>query len=263
METFYRGMRERHHVLIDHGKPAGGTWNLDKENRKPFKKGVTVRPLPHFSPDEITRQVIDDVNRTFADHPGSTGGFALPVSRHDAETALDDFLQHRLAEFGAYEDAMVSSEPILFHSHLSSLLNAGLLAPLAVVRAAEKRYRDGLAPLNSVEGFCRQIIGWREYVYGIYWAFMPDYRDRNPRQSSRPLPQFFWDGQTEMNCLKHSLGGVVERAYSHHIQRLMVICNFATLAGLNPQAVNDLVPVDVHRQPRLGRHAERRRHGDE
>lgn len=239
METFYRGMRERHNILLDHGKPAGGKWNLDHDNRKPFKATVAVPPLPAFGPDDITRAAMADVEREFAAHPGNTAGFDLPVTRADAEAALADFLEHRLPLFGAYEDAMASAEPILFHSHLSSLLNAGLLDPLRVVRAAEQRYRDGLAPLNSVEGFCRQIIGWREFVYGIYWAFMPGYRDRNPRQSTRSLPQFFWDGKTDMNCLRHALGGVVERAYSHHIQRLMVICNFATLAGLRPQDVND------------------------
>ncbi|MGN6504396.1 MAG: cryptochrome/photolyase family protein [Tepidisphaeraceae bacterium] len=239
METFYRKMRDAHGVLMEGPDPVGGTWNLDKQNRRPFKKGVKIPKPKAFKPDDITRAAIDDVNRHFPDHPGSADGFSLPVTRKHARQALNDFLDHRLPTFGDYEDAMVSGEPVLFHSMLSFLINAGLLAPLEVVRAAAERFKSGKAPLNSVEGFCRQIIGWREYVYGIYWSFMPGYRQRNARKSDRPLPYFFWDANTQMNCLRQSVGNVVENAYSHHIQRLMVICNFATLAGLNPQAVND------------------------
>lgn len=239
METFYRRMRKEHDVLMDAGEPVGGTWNLDTENRKPAPK--TLRPPPpiSFKPDAITRAAIADIEREFHGHPGNAATFDLPVTRAQAIESLNDFLDHRLPAFGDYEDAMLTGQPIMYHSRLSPLLNAGLLLPMECIRAAEKRYHQGQAPLNSVEGFVRQILGWREYVYGIYWSFMPEYRERNARQSTRPLPQFFWDGNCRMNCLKQTIDGVLERGYSHHIQRLMVICNFATLVGLSPQAVND------------------------
>lgn len=239
MEHFYRRMREEHGVLMEGGKPAGGTWNFDKENRKAPPKKLKVPPLPVFEPDGITREVLAEVERRFPDHPGKVEGFSLPVTREWAEVALEDFVENRLGMFGDYEDAMVTGEPVLFHSFLSPMLNAGLLSPMACIRAAEGAWKEGRAPLNAVEGFVRQILGWREYVYGIYWAFMPEYRERNSRGSTRSLPSFFWDGKTEMNCLRQTVSGVIEQAYSHHIQRLMVMCNFSTLAGLSPQAVND------------------------
>ena len=239
MEVHYRRVRARHKVLMQGNKPVGGQWNLDKLNRKPFKKTISIPKLKTFEPDAITRDVMAEVTRRFGDNYGTVDGFDMPVTRQQAQTAFDDFLDHRLPLFGDYEDAMVTGEPFLFHSYLSATINAGLLNPLEVVHAAEQRFLDGRAPLNSVEGFVRQIIGWREYVYGIYWAFMPEYRDRNARKSSHALPQFFWTAETKMNCLHQSVGGVVAHGYSHHIQRLMVLCNFATLAGITPQAVND------------------------
>jgi deoxyribodipyrimidine photolyase-related protein len=239
METFYRRMRQKHGVLMDGGKPVGGEWNLDKLNRKRLPSRIVVPPMPSFAPDSITRQVIRDIDRDFPDHYGSTTGFDLPVTREDARRSFDDFLEHRLPLFGDYEDAMSSQHPLLFHSLLSPVINVGLLDPMSCIRATEKQFRDGKVPLNSAEGFIRQLLGWREYVYGIYWSFMPEYRDRNAHRAERELPDFFWDGRTEMNCLRHAVGAVVERGYAHHIQRLMVIGNFATLAGLSPQAVND------------------------
>ena len=251
METFYRRMRVEHRLLMDGERPCGGAWNLDKLNRRGARS--VPRPLPEvptFPPDAITLAAMRDVDRHFADHPGTTNGFAMPVSRGDADRAFADFLERRLPQFGEHEDAMLSGEPTLFHSEISLLLNLGLLSPLDACRAAENEYRVGRAPLNSVEGFVRQIVGWREYVHGIYHALMPGYRDRNaPRGSKRPLPDWFWTGDVEMNCLRHSIGGVVERGYAHHIQRLMVICNFATLAGLAPSEVNDwfyAMFVDAH-----------------
>ena len=250
METFYRRMRTRHRVLMDGDRPAGGAWNFDRENRKPFKRAAVAVPRRRtFAPDAITRDVINEVDRRFADHPGKLDDFALPVTRKQARLAFVQFLNERLCLFGDYEDAMATDEPVLFHSTISASLNAGLLSPMEVIRAAEKRYRRGVAPLHCVEGFVRQILGWREYVYGIYWAYMPEFRERNARGSTRELPQFFWSGETKMNCLRQCVGGVLENAYSHHIQRLMVICNFATLAGLRPQAMNDwflAMYVDSH-----------------
>jgi deoxyribodipyrimidine photolyase-related protein len=239
METFYRRMRQKLNVLMEGDEPVGGSWNLDQENRKPAPKGLVVPRPVEFRPDDITRGALADVDRHFASHPGSTDGFDLPVTHADALRAFDDFLEHRLPLFGDYEDAMLTGEPLLYHSHLSMLINAGLLDPLMLVRRVEERYRAGQVPLNSAEGFIRQIIGWREYVYGIYHAFMPEYRSRNTRGDALPLPDFFWTGKTGMNCLHQVISQVVDRAYSHHIQRLMILCNFATLVGLNPQAVND------------------------
>lgn len=240
MEHFYRRMRTKFRVLVEpDGSPVGGEWNLDKENRKPAKRGMTFSQPLSISPDLITRGAMKEVEKVFASHPGSTEGFALPVKRADAEKAWDDFVKHRLPKFGDYEDAMVTGQPVMNHSFISMLLNVGLLSPMSLVRDVEAAYRSGLVPLNSAEGFIRQIIGWREYVYGIYWSFMPEYRTRNTRKSTTLLPEWFWTGKTNMNCLSQSITGVVDRAYSHHIQRLMVICNFATLAGLSPQAMND------------------------
>ena len=240
MEHFYRRMRTKLGVLVEaDGSPVGGKWNLDKLNRKPAKRGLRVSPPLFISPDPITRAVLKDVDRVFPEHPGSTDSFTLPVTRPDAERAWNDFVKHRLPLFGDYEDAMLTGEPILNHSFVSMLLNVGLLDPIRLVRDVEKEFRAGRVPLNSAEGFIRQIIGWREYVYGIYWSFMPEYRTRNARKSKLDLPDWFWTGETEMNCLSNCIKGVVDRGYSHHIQRLMVICNFATLAALSPQAVND------------------------
>jgi deoxyribodipyrimidine photolyase-related protein len=239
METFYRKMRKRFGILMQDGEPVGGKWNLDKENRKPPAKGLHIPKPIGFKPDAITLDVLRDVEREFADHPGSLDRFDLAVTRLDAMRAFDDFLDHRLPLFGDYEDAMITGEPLMYHSGVSHLLNAGLLDPTEMVRSVEARFRTNKAPLNSVEGFVRQIIGWREYVYGIYHTFMPDYRSRNAWNATTPLPAFFWTASTDMNCLRQCIGGVVEQGFSHHIQRLMVICNFATLAGLSPQAVND------------------------
>ena len=242
METYYRRMRKEHELLMEEdGKsPEGGSWNFDKMNRKPAKGlDLTFPKPPSFEPDAITKQVLKDVEREFPDHPGDTSGFDLPVSRDDAHAAVKDFLKNRLPLFGDYEDAMLTGERVLYHSLISPVLNAGLVNPVALAKAVERDYRKGKVPINAAEGFIRQIIGWREFVYGIYWTYMPEYRDRNQRGDSRPLPDFLWDGDTDLHCLKESVSAVVEEAYSHHIQRLMVICNFATLAGLDPQKMAD------------------------
>lgn len=249
MEHFYRKMRKTHGVLMEGANPVGGEWNLDKLNRKSPTATLKGPPVPTYEPDEITRQAIEDVNRVFADHYGSLDHFALPVTRDDAQSFFKDFLKHRLPKFGEFEDAMKTGEATLYHSRISQLLNVGLLEPMSCIRAAEAEYAKGRAPLNSVEGFIRQILGWREYVFGIYQTFMPQYRSRNTRKSMRPLPQFFWTGDTKMNCLRQVITQVVDEAYSHHIQRLMILCNFATLSGLGPQEVNDwflAMYVDSH-----------------
>jgi deoxyribodipyrimidine photolyase-related protein len=245
MEHFYRKQRTKFNVLMDNGKPIGGGWNLDKLNRKPAPKNpasLIVPKLPFFDPDPVTQDVLKEVDRRFPHHPGDVKDFRLPVTRAQALTCLQDFLENRLPLFGDYEDISLTHHPFLYHSFLSPLLNAGLLTPMECIREAERCFTNRSPPsppLNAVEGFIRQILGWREYVYGIYHTHMPDYRSRNARNASRPLPDLYWDGNTDMNCLHQTVKGLLNHAYTHHIQRLMILCNFATLAGISPQAVND------------------------
>ena len=240
LENFYRVMRRQFRVLLeDDGSPVGGAWNFDAENRKPYKGKPAPRSPISFAPDAITQAVLEKVERECPDNLGSTQSFSFAVTREQALQTLDDFITHRLKNFGAYEDAMSAREPILFHSLLSPLLNIGLLEPLEVIRRAEAAYHDGTAPLNSVEGFIRQILGWREYVYWRYHQMMPGFQEMNYWQAERPLPAFFWTGETEMNCLRRIITRVLETGYSHHIERLMVLCNFTLLAGIQPRSVNE------------------------
>ncbi|WP_279477628.1 cryptochrome/photolyase family protein [Aureimonas sp. SK2] len=247
METFYRRMRERTGLLMtDEGKPEGGRWNFDAENRKPLPKRIDVPPRPDYAPDETTRQVLDLVARRFGNHFGSLEDFDYPVTRRDALQYLEWFVTTALPDFGTYEDAMRQGEPLLFHSHLSALINCGLLGPRECCEAVEKTYRNGRTPLNAAEGFIRQIIGWREFVRGVYWREMPGYGTRNALGADRPLPDFFWTGETEMNCLAQAIGETAASAYAHHIQRLMVIGNFCLLAGLDPVEVQEWYLVVYH-----------------
>ena len=241
LEYFYRPLREKFGVLMDDGEPAGGAWNYDAENRGAFPKaGPGKLPAPRrFPPDAITRTVIDLVNTRFAAHPGRLDDFDWPVTPADARQALDDFLAHRLANFGQYQDAMWTGEPWLYHARLSQAMNMKLLDPRDVVRGAEKLWRAGKAPLEATEGFIRQVIGWREYVRGVYWHFMPDYIDRNTLGAELPLPDWYWTAATEMNCLKDALGQTLRYGYAHHIQRLMVTGLFALLLGVKPQHVHE------------------------
>ena len=239
MEHFYREMRRETGLLMDCGKPVGGQWNYDADNRQPPKQGLTVPPRPLFAPDEITQDVIALVNDRFADHFGTLDAFGWPVTRGEAEQAADAFFAERLEQFGPYQDAMVHGQDDLFHSMLSTSINLGLLDPLDLCRRAERAYHDGKAPLNSVEGFIRQIIGWREYVRGFYWHFMPGLAEANELAAARPLPEFYWTGETDMRCLADCVRSTRNNAHAHHIQRLMVLGNFALLAGIEPQQVAD------------------------
>ena len=238
MEFFYRDMRRRYRLLMDEDGPAGGAWNYDPQNRKPLPKHVQPPPARHFPPDAVTQEVMAMAADTFPDHFGSVDGFALPVTAQDAQAALDDFVQNRLPQFGDWQDAMKAGEPAMFHALVSTSLNAGLLLPLDACRAAEAAWRAGLAPLNAVEGFVRQILGWREFVRGIYWLKMPEYGILNSLGAQRALPGFFWTADTSMNCLRHAIADTRANAYAHHIQRLMVVGNFALLAGLHPDDVD-------------------------
>lgn len=241
MEQFYRQMRRRHGVLLDDGKPCGGNWNFDRDNRAPFSRaGPPPLPPPELpAPDALTRAVLAEVAQRFPDHPGSLDRFHWPVTREQALVLLAHFIQHRLPLFGHHQDAMWQGEPFLAHSLLASSLNLKLLDPREVVAAAEQAYRDGRAPLAAAEGFIRQVLGWREYIRGQYWLHMPGYAERNSLEATLPLPAWFWTGDTGMNCLRQSLGDTLENAYAHHIQRLMIIGNYCLLAGIEPQAVCD------------------------
>ena len=240
LEFFYRPLRERFGILMDDGEPVGGQWNYDADNRGSFgKAGPGALPAPRrFPPDAITLEVIELVERRFAKHPGSLASFDWPVTPADAQLALADFIGHRLTNFGTYQDAVWTGEPWLYHSRLSAALNLKLLDPRDVVAAAEAAYRAGEAPLAAVEGFIRQILGWREYVRGIYWRFMPEYAQRNALDAQQPLPEFFWTADTEMNCLRDALGQTLEYGYAHHIQRLMVTGLFAMLYGVKPEEIH-------------------------
>ncbi len=239
MEYFYREMRRDWQILLEGDKPAGGKWNFDSENRKPPRDGLTVPPIPKITPDAITADVIELVATRFADHPGEIGGFSYATTHAEAEQHLAHFITHRLADFGSWQDAMLADQPFMFHALIGLYLNIGLLSPLDCIKQAEQAWQDGRVAINAAEGFIRQILGWREYVRGLYWLSMPDYARLNHLQAERPLPGFFWNGQTEMRCLSITVTQTLENAYAHHIQRLMVTGNFALLAGLSPRAVND------------------------
>ena len=241
LEHFYRPARARFNILMDGGEPEGGQWNYDTDNRGSFgKQGPGLLPAPRaFIPDSITRDVIALVERMFPNHPGDLSKFDWPVTSAEAELALEDFIKNRLSEFGQYQDAIWMGQPWLYHSRLASSMNLKLLDPRKVLKRAEAAYRTGKAPLASVEGFIRQILGWREYVRGIYWLYMPAYLERNHLAATLPLPAFYWTGKTEMSCLSDAIGQTLKLGYAHHIQRLMVTGLFAMLLGVNPKFVHE------------------------
>jgi deoxyribodipyrimidine photolyase-related protein len=244
LEYFYREQRRRHRVLMsatDPDAPEGGQWNFDADNRDAFgSEGPQGVPAPaRFEPDALTREVLDLVRRRFAAHTGSLDSFAWAVTRPQALHALERFVAERLPQFGRWQDALWPGEPWLWHSHLSAALNLKLLHPHEVVAAAEAAYRAGHVPLASAEGFIRQILGWREYVRGIYWTHMPAYLERNALDAQAALPGFYWTGRTEMACLADAIGQTLAHGYAHHIQRLMVTGLYALLLGVRPQAVHE------------------------
>ena len=239
MEYFYREMRRKTGLLMDGDDPAEGKWNFDSENRKPADSDLFMpRPL-EFSVDAMTSEVLGLVAGRFKDHFGDLEPFTLAVTRKDALRALDHFIETALPEFGDYQDAMLTEEPILYHSLLAQYLNCGLLEPLEICEKVAKAYYDGKAPINAAEGYIRQIIGWREYIRGIYWLKMPEYVDRNHFGHGRALPGFYWTGETDMQCLRSAISQTRELAYAHHIQRLMVTGNFAMLCGVDPVEVHE------------------------
>jgi deoxyribodipyrimidine photolyase-related protein len=241
MEDFYREGRKRFNILMDGDRPLGGEWNFDKQNRKPPKQNLNPPPPLHFERDEIVTEVIAKVNSLKIPTYGKIEPFLWAVTRSQALQVLEHFVEYCLPNFGAYQDAMLVGQQTMWHSLLSPYINLGLLEPLEVIKKVEKAYRNNKnLPLNSVEGFIRQVLGWREYIRGVYFIMPPEYSERNFFQHDRPLPDFFWDAEkTDMNCLHQVLSQVEKTGYAHHIQRLMVLSNFALIAGLNPQQVEN------------------------
>jgi deoxyribodipyrimidine photolyase-related protein len=239
MEYFYREQRKRLGILMEGSKPVGGAWNFDKENRGAFRSAPRAPEPPRFKPDSVTRAVFKDMEAQLPGLPGFADAFNWPVTREQALQALDDFIEHRLPRFGDFQDAMWLGERTLYHALLSPALNLKLLDPREVVDRAVKAYEDGHAPLNSVEGFVRQIIGWREFIRGVYWFEGAAYAERNGLGHHGRLPAFYWTGQTDMACMADAISGVLETGYAHHISRLMVTGNFALIAGIDPKAVSE------------------------
>ena len=240
LEDFYREGRKRYNILMADNQPVGDQGNFDKDNRKPPKKGLKSPKILKFEPDSITKEVIKKVNNLKTQTYGNLESFHWGVTREQALQVLAHFIEYGLTNFGAYQDAMVTGEDFLYHSLISPYLNIGLLQPMEVIQAIEKAYYDQALPLNSVEGFIRQVLGWREYLYGLYHYVDQDYFQSNWFNHSSQLPSFYWDSsQTDMNCLKQILSQVERTGYAHHIQRLMVLNNFALIVGISPQALEN------------------------
>ncbi len=239
MEHFYRAMRRKTGWLMDGNQPEGGRWNYDADNRKALPPEIILPSRRRYEPDPVTREVMALVEARFGDHFGDLGAFNWAVQRADALDALEQFVTECLSQFGDYQDAMKTGEDFLFHALLSPYLNLGLLEAREVCKAALEAYQAGRAPIAAVEGFIRQILGWREFIRGFYWVHMPEYPESNFLDADRPLPQFFWTAETELECLRAALESTRRNAYAHHIQRLMVIGNFSLLAGLSPALVEE------------------------
>lgn len=239
LEHFYRRERKRLGVLMDGGEPVGGRWNFDQDNRRSFKAPPRPTAPPNHSVDSITTEVFSLLDAQLPDLSGSIESFNWPVTRRQALAALNDFIKHRLPHFGPFQDAMWTGERTLYHSRISPALNLKLLHPRECVDRAIEAYESGAAPLNSVEGFIRQIIGWREFIRGVYWHEGPDYAERNGLLARGSLPEFYWTGDTDMTCMRECLSQVIDDGHGHHIQRLMVTGNFALIAGIHPRAVSD------------------------
>jgi deoxyribodipyrimidine photolyase-related protein len=239
MEFFYRELRRKTGILMDGNSPKGGKWNFDQSNRKSLPKSFELPDRLKFSPNEKVIDVIALVEEYFSEHFGSLDKFNWAVQRKDALAALDHFIEACLENFGDYQDAMKANNSFLFHSLLAPYINIGLLSPKEVCSKAEAAYDSGRVPINAAEGFIRQILGWREYVRGIYWHRMPGYKESNFFKANRPLPDLYWTGKTDMRCISEAINSTSEYAYAHHIQRLMVTGNFALLAGIDPAETSE------------------------
>lgn len=238
MEYFYREMRKKTGILMEGNHPIGGKWNYDVSNRKSINSKRSIPKEPDIEPDEITQALIQQVSKRYK-HYGHCTPFTLAVTREQALQLLDNFIKERLSLFGDYQDAMLDGEYVLFHSNLSMYLNIGLLSAKDVLEQVELAYHKNLAPLNAAEGYIRQVLGWREYIRGMYWLFMPTYKQQNFLEHHQPLPEFYWTGETDMACMRHCIQQSLHTATSHHIQRLMVTGNFAILFGVLPEAISE------------------------
>ena len=239
MEHFYRLMRRKTGLLMEGDQPAGGRWNFDAENRQPPAADLLLPRPPRFAPDRVTQEVLELVAARFPDNFGTLEPFVMAVTRADAEAVFAHFVKRCLPQFGAFQDAMLVGQPFLYHAVVSPYLNTGLLDPLEMCRTVEAEWRAGRVPLNSAEGFIRQIIGWREFVRGIYWWRMPGYERVNELAAHRPLPAFYWTADTKLACVRACVEQTRDEAYAHHIQRLMVTGNFALLAGIDPHELHE------------------------
>ena len=239
MEYFYRDMRRKTGLLMDGDDPVEGKWNFDHDNRKPAPDEISFGGPMRFEPDETVTDVLDLVEEKFPDNFGDLRPFWFATDQTQARRALTHFIKNALPHFGDYQDAMLQDNRFLYHALISPYLNVGLLSPLEICRAAEDAYTAGKAPINAVEGFIRQIIGWREYVRGIYFLEGPDYVSKNVLGHNRDLPSLYWGAETRMNCLAHAIGQTKTEAYAHHIQRLMITGNFALVAGIDPWQVHE------------------------
>ncbi|WP_438971267.1 cryptochrome/photolyase family protein [Methylophaga sp.] len=241
MEHWYRHLRKDRQILMTHNEePIGGQWNFDKDNRRSFDKNGPQLPSSdiNFKTDAITKHVISDVESFCPDLPGIIDNFNWPVTRGQALKQLDAFIKQRLPFFGDYQDAMWTDQAFLFHARLSSSLNLKLLHPMEVIKKAEQAYSNNKAPLNAVEGFIRQILGWREYIRGLYWSYRNHWLDYNALDNQRVLPSFYWHADTEMQCMHQSISQVLKHGYGHHIQRLMVTGLFSLLWGIKPDEIH-------------------------
>lgn len=240
MEYWYRSLRKRTGILMDGDQPLGGEWNYDKDNRASFgKQGPGwMEPTLTFAADSVTQAAMADVELYFPENPGNLLHFGWPVTRAQALQLLNHFIEHHLREFGSFQDAMWTQEPWLHHSRLAAALNLKLLSPREAIDAAEQAYHQGKAPLNAVEGFIRQILGWREYVRGLYWSQMPHWLEWNALDAQHNLPNFYWTGDVDMHCLQQSIAQVLDHGYSHHIQRLMVTGLFSLLWQTKPAQIH-------------------------
>ncbi len=248
-EKVYQRLRKEHNILMNGDRPLGGKWSYDGENRKPPKEGLTFEKPLEFSPDKITKEVMQKVQTQYPDYFGETEGFSWPVTREEALKALNHFIHRRLKTFGDYQDAMITENPLMSHSLLSGAINIGLITPKEVIEKAEEAYREERAPLAAVEGFIRQILGWREYIRGVYLRSMPEYETTNYFEHKNPLPSYYWTGKTDLHCVATAVKEVTRNGYNHHIQRLMILGNWANLIRVRPREVSEWfleVYVDAH-----------------
>lgn len=239
MEYFYREMRRYTGLLMNGNEPEGGKWNYDHDNRQSCPAHLVFPKPEPVAADAITAEVIQLVQQEFSGNIGDAGTFCLAVTGKDARAVFLDFVTHQLPLFGQYQDAMQLDQPFLFHSISAMYLNIGLLDVRWMCQKVEQAYREGKVPLNAAEGFIRQLIGWREYVRGLYWLLMPDYKTHNYFAAERALPAYYWHGNTSMRCMQQAISHTIKHAYSHHIQRLMITGNFALLAGLSVAEMNE------------------------